>query len=169
MADWTFFLLLVVVSLIIQGFYSMLEMASVSFNHVRLQFYVSQGSRRAKWLSYLLKNPTRLFGTTLIGVNTAMQFGSECARRFYSSLELSPDWAPITQIFVVLIFAELSPMFAARRYAENVCMLGIPILYFTSFILRPIVFVLDLICRFVNFLFGVKTNSGLSRRASKSD
>jgi len=161
MADWTFFLLLVVVSLIIQGFYSMLEMASVSFNHVRLQFYVSQGSRRAKWLSYLLKNPTRLFGTTLIGVNTAMQFGSECARRFYSSLELSPDWAPITQIFVVLIFAELSPMFAARRYAENVCMLGIPILYFTSFILRPLVFVLDLICRFVNFLFGVKTSSGL--------
>ncbi|MCB1085390.1 MAG: HlyC/CorC family transporter [Chlamydiia bacterium] len=161
MADWTAFLLLVIVSLIIQGFYSMLEMASVSFNRVRLQFYVSQGNKRAKWLSYLLNHPTRLFGTTLIGVNAAMQFGSECARRFYSSLELSPDWAPITQIFVVLIFAELSPMFAARRYAENVVMLGIPIIYLTSFILRPVIFVLDLICRLINFLFGVKANSGL--------
>ncbi|MCB1107924.1 MAG: HlyC/CorC family transporter [Chlamydiia bacterium] len=161
MADWAFFLILVLVSLIIQGFYSMLEMASVSFNRVRLQFYVSQGNRRAKWLSYLLNHPTRLFGTTLIGVNAAMQFGSECARRFYSSLDISPDWAPITQIFVVLIFAELSPMFAARRYAENVCMLGVPIIYITSFILRPLIFILDLICRLINVIFGVKASSGL--------
>ncbi len=161
MSEWTYFLLLVVASLIVQGFYSMLEMASVSFNRVRLQFYVSQGNRRAKWLSSLLNNPTRLFGTTLIGVNAAMQFGSECARRFYMSLELSPDWAPISQIFIVLIFAELSPMFAARRYAENVCMLGIPIIYLTSFILRPVIFLLDLLCRSINFLFGVKTSSGL--------
>lgn len=161
MAEWTYFLLLIVISLIIQGFYSMLEMASVSFNRVRLQFYVSQGSKRAKWLSSLLSNPTYLFGTTLIGVNTAMQFGSECARRFYSSLDLSPDWAPISQIFIVLIFAELSPMFAARRYAENVIMLGIPILYFTSFVLRPLILILDLFCRFIKFLLGMKTQAGL--------
>lgn len=140
------FLLLVILSLIVQGFYSMLEMACVSFNRVRLQFYVSQGNRRAKWLSNLLNNPTRLFGTTLIGVNATMQFGSECARRFYSSIDLSPDWAPITQIFIVLIFAELAPMFAARRYAENVVMLGIPIIYLTSFVLRPVIIVLDWIC-----------------------
>lgn len=161
MDKWTYFLLLVILSLIVQGFYSMLEMACVSFNRVRLQFYVSQGNRRAKWLSNLLSHPTRLFGTTLIGVNATMQFGSECARRFYSALELSPDWAPITQIFIVLIFAELSPMFAARRYAENVVMLGIPIIYLTSFILRPVVMILDYLCRFINFLFGVKNRSGL--------
>ncbi|QVL56716.1 MAG: DUF21 domain-containing protein [Simkaniaceae bacterium] len=161
MSSWAFFLLLVILSLIVQGFYSMLEMACVSFNRVRLQFYVSQGNRRAKWLSNLLNNPTRLFGTTLIGVNATMQFGSECARRFYSSIDLSPDWAPITQIFIVLIFAELAPMFAARRYAENVVMLGIPIIYLTSFVLRPVIIVLDWICRFINFLFGVKSRSGL--------
>lgn len=161
MDKWTYFLILVILSLIVQGFYSMLEMACVSFNRVRLQFYVSQGNRRAKWLSNLLNHPTRLFGTTLIGVNTTMQFGSECSRRFYSALELSPDWAPITQIFIVLIFAELAPMFAARRYAENVVMLGIPIIYLTSFILRPVVIVLDYLCRFINFLFGVKNRSGL--------
>lgn len=161
MAEWTFFLLLAIVSVIIQGFFSMIEMASVSFNRVRLQFYVSQGNKRALWLSKLLKSPTHLFGATLIGVNTALQFGSECARRFYTSLELSPDWAPITQIFVVLIFAELSPMFAARRYAENVIMLGMPILYLTSLILRPIVFILDILCRVLNKLFGASSSSGL--------
>ena len=134
MSSWAFFLMLLIVSLVIQGFYSMLEMACVSFNRVRLQYYVSQKNRRAMWLSYLLNNPTRLFGTTLIGVNTAMQFGSECARRFYASLHVSPDWAPLSQVIIVLIFAELAPMFAARRFAENVAMLGIPIIYITSFI-----------------------------------
>ena len=160
-ASWAFFLILVIISLVVQGFYSMLEMACVSFNRVRLQYYVSQKSKRAKWLNSLLNHPTRLFGTTLLGVNAAMQFGSECARRFYASLDLNPDWAPVTQVILVLIFAELSPMFAARRYAENVSMLGIPVLYFTSLIMRPVIFVLDLICRFVNRLFGVKTSPGL--------
>ena len=161
MDSWIYFLLLVITSLIVQGFYSMLEMACVSFNRIRLQFYVSQGKRRAKWLKALLDSPARLFGTTLIGVNGAMQFGSECARRFYSSLELSPDWAPITQIFIVLIFAELPPMFAARYHAEHVVMLGIPILYFTSFILRPIIFLLDCLCRLIHFLFGIRSSPRL--------
>lgn len=134
----------------------MMEMATVSFNKVRLQYYVSKKNRRAIWLSNLLNKPSRLFGTTLIGVNAAMQFGSEYSRRFYSALGLSPDWAPITQVFVVLIFAELSPMFAARRYAEHVSMIGIPILYFASKVLRPFIWALNMIVRGFNFIFGIE-------------
>ena len=161
MSSWTYFLLLIFISLIVQGFYSMLEMACVSFNRVRLQYYVSLQNRRAKWLYFLLNHPAYLFGTTLIGVNSAMQFGSECARRFYSSLGMNPDWAPIMQIILVVIFAELSPMFAARRYAESVAMLGMPILYISSLIMHPIIYILDLICRCVNYIFRVKTPVGL--------
>ena len=127
--SWKYFFLLILISVLVEGFFSMLEMACVSFNRVRLQYYVSKKNRRAIWLSSLLKNPARLFGTTLIGVTTALQFGSECARRFYISLDLSPDWAPLSQVIIVLIFAELAPLFAARRYAENVVMLGIPIIF----------------------------------------
>lgn len=156
---WTYFLLLLIAALIVQGFYSMMEMACVSFNRVRLQYYVSEKNLRAKWISRLLNSPAKLFGTTLIGVNAAMQFGSECARRFYASLELSPDWAALSQVFVVLIFAELSPMFAARRYAENVTMLGVPLLYFTSILLRPVTVVLEGICRVINWFFGVNNPS----------
>ena len=139
----------------------MMELSIVSFNRVRLQFYVSKGNRRAQWLGSLLNHPTRLFGTTLIGINAAMQFGSECGRRLYASMDLNPSWAPITQVLIVLIFAELAPLFAARRYAEHVAMLGIPFLYVTSMILRPIIAILDLICRLIHSLFGVKTPSGL--------
>ncbi|MBI3211953.1 MAG: DUF21 domain-containing protein, partial [Simkania negevensis] len=102
-----FFFLLILSSLAVQSFFAMLEMASVSFNRIRLNYFIYKKNRRAIWLSHLLKNPLLLFGTTLIGVNGAMQFGSECARRFYISIGLSPDFAPLSQVFLVLMFSEL--------------------------------------------------------------
>ena len=156
--SWRYFLLLLLIALVVQGFYSMLEMACVSFNRVRLQYYVSQDKIRAKWVDRLLKSPSHLFATTLIGANAAMQFGSECARRLYASLGLNPDWSALSQVFIVLIFAELSPMFAARRFAERISMLGIPLLYLTALILRPITAILEALCYVVNRLFGVKSS-----------
>lgn len=158
--SWKFFLLLIFCCLIIQGFFSMLEMACVSFNKVRLQYYVSKQNKRAVWLSYLLNHPALLFGTTLIGVNTALIIGSECSRRFYDALGLSPDWAPLSQIIIVLIFAEIAPMFAGRRFAEHVAMLGIPILFFFSILLRPLIWSLDLLCRAINRLIGKPVAAG---------
>lgn len=152
--SWLFFLFLVVISLFVQGFYSMMEMASLSFNRVRLQYFVSKKDRRAIWLKKLLDHPIRLFGTTLIGVNAAMQFGSESARRLYLSLGLNPDWSFFSQVFIVLVFAELAPMFAARRYAGRVGMMGVPLLYLTSVILSPLIYALDLLCRIVHWIFG---------------
>jgi putative hemolysin len=152
--SWKFFLLMILACLVIQGFFAMVEMACVSFNKVRLQYYVSKQNKRAVWLSYLLHHPALLFGTTLIGVNTALIVGSECARRFYVSLGYSPDLAPLSQIILVLIFAEIAPMFAGRRYAEHVAMLGIPVLFFCSIVLRPIIWALDLLCRWISRLIG---------------
>ncbi len=158
--SWKFFLFMVLACLIVQGFFSMIEMACVSFNKVRLQYYVSKQNKRAIWLSYLLHHPALLFGTSLIGVNTALIIGSECARRFYYSLGYSPDWAPLSQIVLVIIFAEIAPMFAGRRYAEHVAMLGVPFLFFFSILFRPVIWILDVFCRAVNRLIGHPVASG---------
>lgn len=138
----------------------MLEMACVSFNKVRLQYWVTQKKKRAKWLSHLLERPTLLFGATLIGVNASLQMGSECSRRFYDALGLSPDWAPLSQILLVIIFAELAPMFAGRRYAEHAAMLGVPILYAASILLRPLIWFFDLICKGINHLLRTPIGKG---------
>lgn len=159
--SWEFFLILIVCCLIVQGFFAMAEMACVSFNKVRLQYYVSKNNRRALWLNDLLQHPGRLFGTALICINTALLVGSEAARRFYESIHLSPDWAPLSQVFIVLIFAEIAPLFAGRRYAEHAAMLSVPILYATSFVLRPIIWLLDGFCRLVHRLLGTSQKAGL--------
>lgn len=145
-------------SIIVLGFYSMMEMACVSFNKVRLQYYVSKEDKRAIWLNYLLQHPSRLFGTTLIGVNIALVVGSECARQFYSSIGFSPDLAPITQVIIVVIFGELAPMFAARHYAENVALLGVPLIYASAKVMTPLLWIVDLVSKLCNFIIGGKEN-----------
>lgn len=143
-------------SIIILAFYSMMEMACVSFNRVRLHYYVSKGKRRAILLNELLHQPSRLFGTTLIMVNVAMIFGSEFAREFHIALGLSPDLAPLSQVFLVLIFGELAPMFAARNYSEHIAMLGIPLLYASAKILFPILWLLDHLTTFFSSMISGK-------------
>jgi putative hemolysin len=159
--SWEFFLTIIIVCLVIQGFFAMVEMAAVSFNKVRLQYYVSKGNRRAIWLNDLLQHPGRLFGTALICINTALQVGSEASRRFYDSLHINPDWAPLSQVFIVLIFAEIAPLFAGRRYAEHAAMIGVPILYGVSFVLRPVIWLFDGLCRIVHRLIGSSEKAGL--------
>lgn len=132
----------------------MVEMACVSFNKVRLQYYLSKGVKGAETLNYMLREPSRLFGTTLIGVNVAMIVGSECAREFHTAIGIDPNWAPLSQVFVVIIFGELAPMFAARHYPEHVAFLGMPIIYFSSKILAPVIWILEKVCAFTLRLFG---------------
>lgn len=150
-------LLLNFATLLVLSFYSMMEMATVSFNKLRLQYLVSLKDKRALRLNYLLKNSSRLFGTTLIGVNVAMMFGSECAREFHKAIGVNPDFAPLTQVMIVIIFGELAPMFAARRYAEYTALLGANILYFSEQILRPILYLIDLLTRGCHLLIGGKS------------
>lgn len=160
MDSWQFYLMWIFICLVIQGFFAMVELACVSFNKVRLQYYVAHKKRRAIWLNYLIHHPAFLFGTTLIGVNTALVVGSECSRRFYESLGMSPDWAPLSQIVIVLIFAEIAPMLAGRQYAERVAMFGVPLLMGFSLLLRPIIWTLDGVCRLVARLCGTPVAAG---------
>lgn len=149
-----FWLLLNFFSIIVLGFYSMSEMACVSFNKLRLQYYVTKKNKRAELLNWLLHNPSRLFGTTLIGVNIATFFGSEFAREFHSAIGIDPDFSPLSQVLLVVILGELAPMFAARRYAEHVAMLSAPLLYASAKLLTPFLWAIDGFTRLFVFLFG---------------
>ncbi len=148
------FLLFTILCLIIQGIFALFEMACISFSKVRLQYYVSIGKKRAIWIQYLLQKPSRLFGTTLIGINAGLQIGSECARRFYESIHLNPDFSPISQIILVVVFAELSPMFAARRHPEAAAMALAPMMILLSYVFYPIVWAFDALSHLVFRILG---------------
>lgn len=149
-----FWLLLNLLSIVILSFYSMMEMAAVSFNKVRLQYYVSKGIKQAIWLNYLLHNPSRLFGTTLILVNIATISGSEFSREFHQAIGINPDFSVFSQVILVVIFGELAPMFAARRFPEHVVMLGIPLVFASMKLMTPFLWLLGTLSKACNYLIG---------------
>ncbi len=143
MSSCFYSIFIILLALFVQGFCAMTEIASLSFNRIRVQYYVSQGNRKAVWLNHLLNHPSHLFGTALIMINLSLEIGSEASRQLYQSLGMNPIYSPITQIIIVSIIGELAPLFAGRRYAESAAMIGAPIIYFLSFILRPIVWMFE--------------------------
>lgn len=153
-------LLFNLIAIAVSAYFSMMEMACVSFNKVRLQYYLSKGIKQAEWLNALLRKPARLFGTTLIGVNAANIISSECAREMYASIGLSPDLSPITQVALVVIFGELAPMFAARHYPEHVVMLGVRLLYASSVAMKPLLWLISGISYACNWFIGGSKNDG---------
>lgn len=152
--DWLMFLTFTLLAIVIQAVFALFEMGCVSFNKVRLQYYVSMGKKRALWLNYLLKRPSRLFGTTLIGINTALQLGSECSRRFYESIHLDPDWAPLSQVLLVVVFAELAPLFAARRHPEQAAMFWAPFMMAFARLFTPLIWTFGVISNGIHSLMG---------------
>ncbi len=147
MDSWFYLMVIVLIALIFQSFFTMVEMAFVSMNRLRLNHLIAKGNTRALWLGNLLRQPTYLFGTTLIGVNFFLQIGSESARRLFYLWGLNPDYSMLSQLLLVVIFAELAPMFAARAHAEHVSMLGITPIYFLAKLLYPITYIFNIICR----------------------
>lgn len=143
------YLFLTLLSIVIQGIFALFEMASLSTSRIRLQYYASIGNRRAHWLYSLLQHPSRFFGTTLIGVNTALLIGSECSRKSYEYLNLNPDFAPITQVFLVVVFGELAPMFAARRHPSQLSLGLVPYIAIISRIFLPLIWLFGLISKVI--------------------
>lgn len=148
------FLFFTLLSIAVQGLFALFEMSSLSISRIRLQYYSSLGKKRAFWLNELLKKPSRFFGTALIGINAALQIGSECSRKFYESIHLDPDLAPLTQVFLVVIFGELAPMFAARRYPTQIALALTPFMIFFSKLLSPVIWAFDALSRLVHKFMG---------------
>lgn len=147
-------LVFTIIFIAIQALFALFEMACVSFNKVRLQYYVSKEIHSAKWIHSLLKKPSRLFGMTLLGINSALQIGSECSRMFYESIHLDPDFAPISQVFIVVLFGELVPMFIARRHPERIALFFAPLMIFLAKLFFPITWSFEMIAKGVQRLVG---------------
>lgn len=146
--------------LAVEAFFTMSEMSFVSFDRIRLNFLKSHGNKRAQMLSRLLEKPLFLFGSCLIGVNTALIVGSECSRQLYASLGLPVEIAPITQVILVVLFAELSPLLAARAHYQSVALFCVPIVYAISWIFSPVLLVISLSMKVVHKILGSSAHEG---------
>jgi putative hemolysin len=162
-------IVMVVVFVLIGGFFSGTELALISLRESQVRTLSEQG-RRGAALGRLLADPNRFLATVQIGVTlatlSASAFGAETLNKPFSAAlvrwGVSPGVAgPLAFIVVTagisylsLVLGELTPKRLALQRAEGLAMLVAPALNRAATLARPIVWVLSASTNGLVRLFG---------------
>jgi len=144
-------LLIIILCLGGESFFSGMETGLVAINRLRLQHLVRRKIPGAQTLQYFLQNPDRLLGTTLVGTNICVTISSTLAVSLgVRALGTSGAWiASAIMTLIILIFAEYFPKAWFQSFPSHRSLPFAPILKFTRIILSPISVPLMMIVRFL--------------------
>jgi putative hemolysin len=162
-------IVMVVVFVLIGGFFSGTELALISLRESQVRTLSEQG-RRGAALGKLLADPNRFLATVQIGVTlatlSASAFGAETLNKPFSAAlvgwGVSPGVAgPLAFIVVTagisylsLVLGELTPKRLALQRAEGLAMLVAPSLNRAATLARPVVWLLSVSTNGLVRLFG---------------
>lgn len=161
---------------VVNGFFSMSEIAFVSMNENKVKAKATEGDKKSQLILRLLQNSTRFLSTIQVAITlagflssafAADAFASQLATLLHQSFpNLSLGLVrPIAMIGVTLIlsyftlvFGELVPKRIGMNQAEKVAYAVVRAIFFTSILLRPIVALLSFSTNLVVSLFGISKN-----------
>jgi putative hemolysin len=152
--------LLIILLILVNGVFSMSELAIVSARKVRLEQWAKEGNAKARAALRLIASPTNFLSTvqigiTLIGISSGALGGATVAKTLKVSLDtvplLQPYSEPLSFAIVVgiitylsLVVGELVPKRLAMSNAEQIACAVAPPMRFLSNIGKPIVFLLSI-------------------------
>lgn len=166
-------ILIIILLILINGIFSLSEMAIISARKTRLREKVKQGDIGAQNALALSKEPTRFLSTiqigiTLIGILTGAFGGATLAEEigaFLSRIEWLARYSEAIGVGIVvilitffsLVIGELAPKRIALNNAENIAVkVAAPMIFFSR-IMTPIVSLLSRTTEAVIRLAGIKT------------
>jgi len=149
-----FDLIILLVLLILSGFFSGSETALTSLSRGRAESLVKEGRSGAKALWKLKRNTTRMLVIILIGNNLVNIGASALATVIATDLfgNLGPGIAVGVLTLVILVFGEVTPKSWAVQHAERVSLLTAPFLAVFGRLVFPLVWALE---RFSDWLHKV--------------
>ena len=142
---------ILILLLVISGFFSIAETSLMSLNRYRLRHLVKQGHRGARLASKLLAKTDKLLGVILLCNNFANAASATLVTVIIVELFGEGEWVlmagTLAVTFAILVFSEISPKVIAAAYPEK---LGI----FCSYLLYPLLKVLYPVVWFINLFVG---------------
>ncbi len=155
--DVPLYLALLFILVLLSAIFSASETAFFSLNTLRIERLATEGNKRAKRIQSLLKSPSNLIATILIGNEMAnIAIASVSAVLFTNLLgrEGSVLSVPITTI-VLLIFGEVTPKVLAIRYNEAYAFFVAKFIELLSILILPLRMLLVFIASTILKPFGV--------------
>lgn len=168
-------IVLILILIIINGFFSMMEMAVVSVRKARLQYEIGKGNRKAQTAFDLSENPNTFFSTiqigiTLIGVITgaigSVAFSGPLENALKKVSFLAPAAATLAVLIVSicvtyfsLVIGELIPKRIAIAYPEKIAIRVSGFMTFLANLSKPLVAFLSFSTDIGLKLLGVRENT----------
>ncbi|MEG0730230.1 MAG: hemolysin family protein, partial [Cetobacterium sp.] len=153
-------IILLVVLILLSGFFSASETALTSFKSIHLEEVENADPKRAKLLKKWLKKPNEMLTGMLLGNNVVNILASSIATALtFNLMGDSPRAIVIvtaSMTVIILIFGEITPKIIAKNHASEISKIVIVPIYILSFITKPIIKVLMVISAFIGRIFGVE-------------
>jgi putative hemolysin len=152
MNEW----LLIIILILLSGFFSGAEISFVSANRLRLEIKSRKNSLSSKYLNYFVRNPDTYLSATLIGNNVVNVVYATLMALFltgpiigsYNAVfgsDPTPGTILITQTivasFVILIFGEIIPKSIFRLHSDRIMPLIATPLGIIRIFLKPLIFI----------------------------
>ncbi len=149
-------LLLMLILLILKGFFSGSEIAMVNADKVKLNASAGKGHKGARMVLDEFKNPDLLLGTTLVGTNIAtIALTTIGTLLMLGYFEHNGDWLAflvLTPLF--LIFGEIVPKSVYQYRSTEIAPRAVYVLRAFRYVFFPVVIVFSRIARLVARLVG---------------
>jgi len=163
-------LLILLILIVLSGFFSGSEIGMMSLNRYRLRHLVKKNHKQAIRVNQLLARPDRLLSVILIGNTLANIVASMVAtllgQRFYGDVGAIIATAILT--LVILVFSEMTPKTLAAMHPQQVAFLSSLPLLILQKIFAPIVRLISWITTLILRLFGISMDQ-VQKEALSSD
>lgn len=150
-------IILLIILLVISGFFSMAETALMSLSKIRTRHMVEEQVKGAKLVQKLLEDPSRLLGAILIGNNISNIAASALTTTIAAKViggDTGVAIATAVTTVLVLIFGEITPKSIAKQNSEKISLFVSRPIKFIIVIFRPLVALFGGISNFVIKILG---------------
>ncbi len=155
-------LLLQLVLILINSFFSATEIAVISLNENKLRRQMEDGDKKASQLLKMIQSPSKFLSTIQVGITIAGFLGSAFAANSFSrriaqlmtssGVNISPNVVSVLSIIIItlilayftLVLGELVPKRIAMQNPEKVARFSAGIILFLAAVMRPVVWFLSI-------------------------
>lgn len=145
----TFTLAVVVLLLVLSGFFSGSETALTAASRARMHALELEGNQRARAVNRLLSAPERIIGTVLLGNNLVNILASSLTTSLLIGLfgEFGVAYATIVMTALVVIFAEVLPKTYALAYSDRFSLAVAPVMQVLIVVFKPLTVAVEFIVK----------------------
>lgn len=161
---------ILVVLVMFSAFFSASEAALISLNMVKVNSLVKQRRNGSDALYRIKQKPHRLITTLLIGNNLVNVAAAAIATVLFTNIFGSEGLGIATGIMTLtlLLFGEITPKTVAIQNAERLSLLIARPIEILSYLMYPVVKIIELMTKGIARLFGSKKESHMSEEELKT-